>query len=645
LQNHKSENVTQSKGSKVMIKNKLVSTRLLMSASFLLSVQLSHAVKLSIDHISPIDISDDINYDISSETVEFSASEPVVCRNLSGSTNGLSAEIIDPNGDGELMPLLEDVDYNLQTQTVNVSVNNGSGVCATNNGSTFGDLIFRDQFSPAAFRFVGLNDQIVRSESVDYKIRIENINDTTMEFDLIEYVSSNPVTNAAYLESVDVWNCLSHNVSGVDCNEDNVNNRLINASIPSGGFAEIDVSRTVGSASAIGQPVAFLTALFVKNGAGEIVDVEVITQSSTVVDNSAPVISWTNSSAINFIEDDNQSQNISFNVVDNTGVNLTPAYLATAIGAVNDKLDISGINVVENQTGQFTVSFDVLPKLNQFTSTGNTEQIFVQIEDIFNASSNLLTLTVNIEPINDAPSFTPTCLDFTINPTPIGGETEITCNAGNNSTNAVWNFTDFISNISAGGAGNNTEANQNVIFEILPVSGLAITSTLIITIDPGTFILNDLMLILSDGVSGEGRFRIRALDNGTPNGQVDVCPALSVADHCGTSEYSQEIVFDVLAPVYFVSGTIDDLPSGDELGIRLFESGTTNALGSTMLIAGVGPNGGQSVKFTYPEALENGVAYDVQISLPPLSRTCSIVSGANGIINNDNVDDLVIDCN
>ena len=253
-------------------------------------------------------------------------------------------------------------------------------------------------------------------------------------------------------------------------------------------------------------------------------------------------------------------------------------------------------------------------------------------------------LAVNIEPINDAPSFDPTCLDFTINPTPIGGETEITCNVSNSANFATWVYSDFISNISAGGAGNDTESNQSVIYEILPISGLATQNPVTVTIEPGTFILNDLMLLLDDGISGEGRFKIRALDNGTPSGETDVCPAQSYNDHCNTSEYSEEIVFDVLAPVYYVSGTIDDLPSGDELGIRLFEFGTSNPLGGTMLISGLGASGGQTIKFTYPEALNNGVAYDVQITLAPQNRVCSITAGGTGIIDDMNMDDLLIEC-
>ncbi|VAW47442.1 hypothetical protein MNBD_GAMMA02-437, partial [hydrothermal vent metagenome] len=349
-------------------------------------------------------------------------------------------------------------------------------------------------------------------------------------------------------------------------------------------------------------------------------------------------------SAIDFTEDENLPHNLSFDVIDNTGVNLAPSYLATAIGSVNDKLNIDGIDVTENQPGEFTVSFDVTPKANQFTSPGNTEQIFVQIEDMFNAPSNLLVLAVDIEPINDAPSFEPTCLDFTINPTPVGGETEITCNVSSSFNRASWVYTDFIGNISAGGVGNDTESSQSVIYEILPISGLANPGSVVVTMDPGTFILNDLMLILSDGVSGEGRFQLRALDNGTPLTETDVCPVQSPTDHCNTSEYSQEIVFDILAPVYFVSGTIDDLPSGDELGIRLFESGTSNPLGNTLLVSGLGATGNQVIKFTYPESLNDGVAYDVQITLPPQNRTCSITSGDTGVVNGMNIGGLLIDC-
>lgn len=628
-----------------MINNKLVSTRLLLSVGFIMSAQLSEATKLSIDGTSPVNLSINSNYNTSNQTIEFNSSDPVVCRNVSNQSSGLKAAIVDPNGDGVDMNLLQDVSYRILTQTFNAKINNVDGVCVTNKGNNYGDLIFRNQFVPAAFRTEGLNDQLVRGQSVDYTIRVENPEDSVMRFDLIEYVSSNSAANAAFFESVDVWNCLSHNISGVVCNLDNTNNKLFNATIPSGGVAEIDVSRTVGSNSAVGQSVDILTALFMKNSQNEIVDVQVINKNSLVVDNNAPVISWVNNTALNFVEDDSQGQSLSFNVIDNTGVNLTVNYLSTAIGGVNDKVEIENIAVNENQPGNYLVTFDVLPKADQFTSTGNTEQIFVQIEDDFNASSNLLMLPINITPINDAPSFQPSCLDFTINPTPVGGQTEISCNVSSNGVNrANWNYTDFISEISAGGINNDTESNQSVIFEVLPVSGLATQNSVIVITEPGTFILNDLMLILADGITGSGSFKLRALDNGTPQGISNVCPAQTGSDHCNTSEYSEEIVFNVVAPVYYIQGTIDDMPSSDEIFLRLYETGTNNPLGSSFSQAGQGATGNQSIKFTFPTALTNGVDYEVRIILQPDNRACSIASGATGIINNMNMNDLTIDC-
>ncbi len=629
-----------------MIKNKIVSTRLLLSIGFMMSVQLSHAVKLSIDNSTPINLSADVNYVIADQVIEFSSADPVICRKLNATVGALNAEIIDPNGDGLVMPLLQNVRYNVPSQTTKANINNPSGVCVTKNNSTFNDIIFNNAFEleVPTFTYQGLSDLVVRGQSLDYQISIENPNNQALMFDLVEYVSTNSITNSAYFESLDLWQCLSHNVAGVDCNEDNADNRLLNASIPAGQTALIDVSRTVGSSSVLGQSIEILTAMFIKNGQGEIIGTEVISHQPTVVNNNAPVLVWANSADIDFIEDENQPHTLSFDVLDSTGVDVSPGYLATAIGAVNDKLDIDGINVVENDPGEYTVFFDVTPKANQFTSAGNTETIFVQIEDEFNASSNLLMLAVNIEPINDAPSFTPTCLDFTINPTPVGGETEITCNVSNGVSRATWNYSDFIAEISAGGLNNDTEDNQSVIFEVNPLSGLALQGPITIGNDPGTFIQNDLELILADGASGSGSFEIRAIDNGTPVGETDVCPALTFSDHCNTSAYSQEIVFNLLAPVYFVSGTIDDLPDGDELGVRLFEAGTNNPLGGNLLVAGSGISGGQAIDFSFPQALSNGVNYDVQITISPLNRTCTITDGATGTINDMNVNDLVIDC-
>lgn len=635
-----------------MKKTKIVSASWLFIALMALSIQNSNALKLSINNSRDIDISSNVNYYVPDGSVMIKADEPIICHTTFGPFNAnLVAEIVDPNGNGTFLPVLGSMAYNFDEQVINTDLNNSDAACVVGGGNSFGDVIFRDGLDKRQVRYEGLSSQVIRGEAVDYKIIIENVTDEVMEFDMIEYVTSPSVNNpAAFFESVDLWNCVNHNQGGVDCNEDNEYNVLLNASVPVNGMVEMDVTRSVGSNSLLGQSIEMMTAVFEKNGQGELVNAYVISNQVSVVDNSAPVISWADDAPLAFVEDDTLAQQVIFNVFDNTGINLDSNYLATVVNDVNNKLDISNFNINQVQAGQYEVSFEVTPVENQFTSSNNVEQIFVQIEDQFGVSSNLLTLPVTIAPINDAPGFNVTCLDFTINPSPVAEQSVITCNQFNGNISGPngtvnWTYSDFITDITAGGLGNNTELGQHVIFETLPVSGIITQGTVDISIDPGTFIINDLILGIPDGVYGEGRFRVRALDDGTPQGENDVCPALSPADHCSVSEYSPEIVINLLEPVYYISGTIDDLPGNDEMGLRLYEAGTNIGLGGTMLIAGLGANGGEEIKFTFPEALNDGQAYDVRITLDPFSRTCSITSGGTGIISGNNVSDVVVECN
>ena len=76
-----------------MINNKIVSTRLLLSIGFMMSVQLSHAVKLSIDNLTPINLSDDVNYVLAAQVIEFNSAEPVICRKINDSSTKKSTAL------------------------------------------------------------------------------------------------------------------------------------------------------------------------------------------------------------------------------------------------------------------------------------------------------------------------------------------------------------------------------------------------------------------------------------------------------------------------------------------------------------------------------------------------------------------------
>jgi hypothetical protein len=628
-----------------MNKTKTVSTRLLFLA-MILSVQTSHGTSLSINNSGPIDLSEDVMYSLGAQNVQFMVSEPIICRTkITSPGSVMKAEIVDANGNGKVVPILSNIAYDLNSQQMKLDVNNVSSVCATANGSTYGDIIFRSKFQNHEVRYEGLSDQIVRGHSLDYKIIVDNIDDAVLRFDLVEYTSEVSPNHLAYIESIDYWNCNNNGVAGVVCNDDNTEGLLKNASVPVNGKVEIDVTRTVSSASVIGQSVDFMTAVFLKNQSNQFIDVIVISHKATVIDNFAPVLSWLNSPLVALVEDDNLPQTLQFKVVDATGVNLDPVYLSSVIGDSNDKLDFSNFNAVQNSPSEHTVSFDIVPKPNQFTGAGNSNKISVQIEDAFGAFSNPLSLPVTIDPTNDAPSFNVSCHNLVLNPTPIGSEQAVSCNdtVSSGATLQAWQYNDWLENLTAG----EFENGQTLMFNFVDVvDNDEILDFQLINNLSANMLYDDLLVITNPDASGTASFKLQAVDNGGVSGNG--CAGSGVGDGCDTYLLDETITITLLENRYFLSGVVNGLPGQfDNIELNLFDSLVGGGQIGQTIVSGV--VGGGSVSFDFNSIpFLNGSEYRLEFTEP----NCDFIVNGNpigdvlsGTINEQNVNNINITCN
>ena len=415
-----------------------------------------------------------------------------------------------------------------------------------------------------------------------------------------------------------------------------------NASVPVNGTLEVDITRTVSGLSITGQSIDFMTAIFMKNQLGEIISVLAINHEAMVVDNSAPVISWLNSPLVAMVEDDTMPQTLSFRVLDGTGVNLDLGYLATVIGDTNNKLDFSNINVVNNSSSDHTVSFDILPKPNQFTGIGNTNKISIQVEDTFGSYSNPLMLNVTIDPTNDAPSFDVNCFNITLNPTPIDNEESVSCSDPQVNLPDSWQYDDWLVGLTPG----EFETDQTVMFNFVNLIDLdEIIDFQLISNLSANMKYDDLLVFTNPDASGTASFKIQVVDSGGVSGSG--CAGMSVGDGCDTFLLDETISITLLDRRYFLSGVVNGLPGQfDNIELNLFDSITGGSQVGQKIVSGV--VGGGSVGFNFNSIpFLTGSEYRLEFT----EAGCEfIVNGdpmgdvLSGTIVQQNVDNINITC-
>lgn len=586
------------------------------------------AVNVSFNNSAAMNMFDEVKYNVAGNEIEFFVNEPIICHTSpSLVVSGLAAIVTDANdGAGIIMPVTESVQYDVINQLISAGVNSNQAACASRNSGTFNDIIFKSNFDDVVsftVEYVNLPDLVVLDQPVDYEIIVQNNSSQDLAFDLLEYVSQSSLQNDAYFSEFSVsWDCINESLPNVDCGESITNrNGVKNVILQGGEFARISVSRTVSPQSVLNENISMLAAVFIKNQTGDFVGIETVDKQVEVVENEAPQLSWLNNSINTFLEDDQFGQVLSFRIEDGSGANFTVNNLAQAILSYNDKVDFSNISVQEVLSGIYDVSFTVTPQADKFTDSQNTEFISIQVSDIFNVYSNTLILEVEITPVNDAPSFNVSCTHLVLDPTPLAGDSEVSCAAlvagQGPPRSAVYTWNDFLVGVSAG-----PYENQAISFEIAPgATGDPIIDHLIIGSN-----MSDLWLLMQDGASGSATINLIATDDGDLlNG--------------GQNQFqlNTDITIELLPVTYTVSGLANGFPTADpasELTLRL----TVGVDILDLEVDAVNASG-----FTFGYQLANGANYSVQIIGQTLAN-CSITGGGSGTVASNNMTDLVIDC-
>ncbi|MFC3194448.1 hypothetical protein ACFODZ_09365 [Marinicella sediminis] len=603
------------------------------------------AVSLSMNNSDPVGLSDDVNLDTIGDTFELKIEEPILCHTTLSSlpTNEIIANVVNPNNGGKQVPLLSNVRYGILSQLLSVEINNPKSACVTESKISYGDVIWRDDFTSFDLSYTNLPSQIVRGQDVDYSIHYENKYDFPVKVELIEYASEISLQNAAFFEAPSIWECVNHNGSTVICDEDNVPNVVSNMNLAQGTSAQIDVTRTVDSRSDFGENVQLMAVAFVIDESDDIIDTYVVNHTAQVVENSAPSINWLNQPSVSFTEDETQPLSLTFIIDDQTGARVDVPYLQQAISAANNKVQISNIVVFENQFDNYEVTFDVLPAPDAFTTQGNTEQINIIIEDQFGEFSNPLSTDVDITPVNDAPSFSVTCDHIVLNPTPRQGEQAVSCASQINSGRANWEYSDWLQNPTAGPG----EDDQSMFYSFLNVSdpNQILDQQFIVNISPN-MLLDDLLILTNPGASGLATFELQAMDNGGLQGNG--CNDTQVGDGCDTFLYGQTLTVELLPSTYLISGMVNDLNPQDAIFVRLYDnSGASPVFLRNLPVNGNAQGGPEGFTFDQDPLLD-GFEYHLET----LGGDCEFDDGQGvrtldfqGTINGADVSDILIFCN
>lgn len=612
-----------------MNKSYFVSGRLLITLLTLAALNNAAAVNVSFDDSSPLSMFDEVQYNLADNEIDFYINDPIICHTSTDLiVSGLAAIVTDANGNGgNAMPITDSVQYNVSNQLIQAGVNATDAACATKNSGSFNDIIFSTGFEQGvAFTidYINVPDLVVVGQPIDYAIMVQNNSTQELAFDLLEFVSEESLQNTAYFSDTTVsWDCANENLPNVDCGENIISRYGVrDVILQAGEFAQISVSRTVSAQSVLNEGIDMLAAVFVKNQAGDFVDIETVDKEIVVVENEAPQLSWLNNSINPFVEDDQTGQVLSFRIDDGSGANFTVSYLEQVILSYNDKVEFSNVSVQQVLSGVYDVSFTVMPQADKFTDSQNSEFISIQVSDVFNVFSNTLILEVGITPVNDAPSFGVSCTHLILDPTPLAGQPDVICDPQSGTISSarsgVYTWSDFLTNVSPG-----PYENQTVEFEIAPgITGDPIIENLIIGSNN-----TDLWVAVSDTQTGSATFNLIATDNGIG----------------GVNQFQSptDITIELKPVSYLILGSVVDFPTNPSADVELELTVNGNVIPE---IFNIGVNEINNNDFEIPFQLNDQDNYSITIVGGSFTFGCAISAGQSGTINAASANDLVIDC-
>jgi hypothetical protein len=621
-----------------MKKTNFVLGKVLITILTSVAVTNTNALKLSFNNATPLNMFDEVQYNINNAVVGLYVSDPIICHTSPNSVvSGLAAVVTDINlGNSIVLPFNNTIQYDLANQIINADVNSNQAACVGVNGHLNNDIIFQSSFNEEltyTIEYQNVPDLVVLGQPIDYNILVQNNSSQDLTFDVLEFVSENPLTNDAFFDDANVsWDCINQSLPNVNCGTGIIDRYGVSSvTLQAGEHADISVSRTVSLLSQLNEEINMLAAVFVTDQNGDFVSVSTADKTAVVSENVAPKLTWLNNSINTFTEDDQVGQSLSFRIEDGSGDIFTDNYVEDAILSYNNKVDISDVVVQENQSGVYDVSFTVTPQADKFTDAKYSEFISIQVNDYFNVFSNTLILEVEITAVNDAPSFDVTCLKLVLDPTPLIPENQASCEIPNplpsNGPDGNYNGEDFFRGVSPG-----PYEDQTLLFSI--TDGTLAGNTEILDTDflgglTASSNLEDLLIFTNDGEDGEVTFKLTATDNLGMSYDLDTL-----------------ITIEVRPVTYTISGLVNGLTVTDSfvrLGLDVGGQTVINNFDIRESDADCPAQPTGTKCFTFGYQLDDNDTYDVGI-LGSFLTNCSINPAFNGIIAGENVTDLVVNC-
>ncbi|MCW8869253.1 MAG: cadherin-like domain-containing protein [Proteobacteria bacterium] len=656
-----------------MQKNTVLTLGLLSLATLGLSTA-DAAVKLVLDNSAPLGMVGETNYDLGNNTIEISLDRPVLCNQAPGYNTGslTKLRIYDPNEEmkafaaGEGIYFADNADYMVNNgQLVLETDNPAKALCVSSVAGNL-DLIFKSAFEPASqtaayVKYIGLPSIVSPGQIINYQIEFSNPSSAPIFFDLLEYWEHNSGQHNAYMAAANERFC-NDNDPAVMCSVAQYDDSGVMKAIQldAGGTFLLDVTQTVDVNSATGEELEFMAGVFLTDGengdflprtlAGPhfLSNPLIVNKTVLVENNNAPQLSWevAPSALTSFNEDDTTEQvfEIRYSDAQTTAANL------------NVSISYQQNNIVDVVTGPFvadgfdgTMTLDVLPLANAFTNT--PEQVTVTVTDGGGLSSTL-TFDVEVNPVNDAPTFAMNCNELTINEQ----DTDLSCTnplvnrGGNNQIQGVWNGQSIIANFNPGP----NEGQQSVLeYEIqvtnnndgiLDESGNGEP----VWISPTT---GDINIVNVTGQYGTATVQVRVKDDGGNNGANGCGPTPANPEHgCDVSEW-ETLTIVSSAPIFTLSGIINGLPQGSFVNMNLRDAGNGDAFVENENKTNV--SGDDPLAFSFDYEAADQFNYKVVVDGQSNGLNCDIESASGtepnpdttvGTVNGANVTDLVVTC-
>jgi hypothetical protein len=656
-----------------MQKNKVITLGLLAMAAFGLSTA-NAGVKLVLDESKPLGMVGDTSYDLDNNIIEITLDRPVLCNQAPGYQTGslTKLRIYDPNlemkggfGVTDGIYFNNDADYMVNNGQLFLNTDNpAKALCVSAEVGNY-DLIYKDPFefvspSTAHIHYVGLPNIVAPGQVLDYEIHFTNPSGQTIYFDLLEYWNDH-YSHPANMTSGDNVRVCNNNSPNVQCVVNDPASGVIKGiQLASGGTFILEVTQKVSESSTIGAELDFMAAVFLTNGLnGDFLprsfsedpmpnDPHVVSQTVTVATNTLPELSWdvAPGSVTSFYEDEStpqvfeirysdaetSSQELDVSVTDNFGniVNVT-----------------EGPFVIDGLDGTKTLS--LLPVANAFTDSGNPEQITVTVTDAA-AGEASLTFDVDVEPVNDAPTFAMNCSELTVNEQAI----DMTCTSpitqnAQNGTEGVWGDQYIIADFNPGP----NESHQSVLdYEINVVDDGGILDMggngNPVWISPTT---GEISVVTLTGQYGTAEVEIRVIDDGGTTGSNGCGASPANPEHgCDVSGWESLTIVSE-APVYTLSGIINGLPQGSFVNMNLQDAGNGDAFVENENKTNATGNNPLAFSFDYEAAdqfnykvVVDGQSNGLNCDIESASGTEPNVDTTVGTVNGANVTDLVVTC-